>query len=130
MHKIIFPRFLSHVFTTFFNIQISSCFLLSCSEINSLTLGQNYFLSSQQKMHFHFSYIILPKIHNLLSLEHLAVLAFAEAVFPLSAYLEPKWCLVKFKQAPVGWLKSNLRFFWIRRRKKEKGPSPLPLLAH
>lgn len=75
------------------------------------------------------SEVLFPPV-SLLSLEHLAVLAFAEAVFPLSAYLEPKWCLVKFKQAPVGWLKSNLRFFWIRRRKKEKGPSLFPLLAH
>lgn len=56
------------------------------------------------------SEVLLPPV-SLLSLQHLAVLAFAEAGVSLSAYLEPKWCLVKFKQAPVVWLKSNLRFF-------------------
>lgn len=71
------------------------------------------------------SEVLFPPV-SLLSLQHLAVLAFAEAEVPLSAYLEPKWCLVKFKQAPVGCLKSNLRFFWIRRRKKEKRSLPFP----
>lgn len=62
---------------------------------------------------------------SLLSLQQLAVLAFAEPGDPLPAYREPKWCLVKFKQPHVGWLKSNLHFFWIRRKQKKRC-LPLP----